>query len=117
MVLHLDHHVVEDLVLCDLAPKDYSPQGVVTSGGLQLDCGVCCSLHVYATLVGVLGRGLSDALHIPAGFRAFRRIPVPFQWNLPAKISLLPRNFDIPIISLEQSPELTGTEWHWNPLE
>ena len=59
MVLHLDHHVVEDLVLCDLAPKDYSPQGIVTSGGLQLDCGVCCSLHVYATLVGVLGMQVS----------------------------------------------------------
>ena len=48
--------------------------------------------------------GLSDAPHIP------------FQWNLPAKISLLPRNFDIPVISLEQSPELTRTEWHWNPV-
>ena len=60
--------------------------------------------------------GLSDAPHIPAGFQSFRRIPVPFQWNLPAKISLLPRNFDIPVISAEQSPELTGTEWHWNPV-
>ena len=60
--------------------------------------------------------GLSDAPHIPAGFRSFQWIPVPFQWNLPAKISLLPRNFDIPVISPEQSPELTGMEWHWNPV-
>ena len=49
-------------------------------------------------------RGLSDAPYIPAGFRSFRWIPVPFQWNFPAKISP------------EQSPELTGTEWHWNPV-
>ena len=54
--------------------------------------------------------------HIPARFRSFQQIPVPFQWNLPAKISLLPRNFDIPVISLEQSPELTGMEWHWNAV-
>ena len=60
--------------------------------------------------------GLSDAPHIPAGFRSFRWIPVPFQWNLPAKISLLPRNFMIPVISPEQSPECTGTEWYWNPV-
>ena len=60
--------------------------------------------------------GLSDAPHIPAGIWSFRRILVPFQWNLPAKISLLPWNFDIPVISPEQSPELTGTEWHWNPV-
>ena len=60
--------------------------------------------------------GLSDASHIPAGFQSFQQIPVPFQWNLPAKISLLLQNFDIPVISPEQSPELTRTEWHWNPV-
>ena len=60
--------------------------------------------------------GLSDAPHIPAGFWSFLWILVPFQWNLPRKISLLPQNFDIPVISLEQSLELTGTEWHWNPV-
>jgi len=59
VVLHLDHHVVEDLVLCDLAPKDYSPQGVVTSSGLQLDCDVCCSLHVYTIVVDALGMPVS----------------------------------------------------------
>ena len=30
---------------------------------------------------------LIDAPLIPAGFQSFLRIPVPFQWNLPAKIS------------------------------
>jgi hypothetical protein len=49
--------------------------------------------------------GLSDALQIPAGFRSFLRIPVPFQWNLPAKFSLQPRNFVIPVFR----PERNGT--------
>jgi hypothetical protein len=30
-------------------------------------------------------RGLAHVPLIPAGFRSFLRIPVPFQWNLPAK--------------------------------
>jgi hypothetical protein len=60
--------------------------------------------------------GLSDALQIPAGFRSFLQIPVPFQWNLPAKFSLQPRNFVIPVFRPEQSPECTGTEWHWNSV-
>ena len=63
-----------------------------------------------------LGGGLSDAPHIPARFQSFWRILVPFQQNLPAKISLLPQNFDILVISPEQSPKLTGMEWHWNPV-
>jgi hypothetical protein len=63
-----------------------------------------------------LDGGLSDALQIPAGFRSFLQIPVPFQWNLPAKFSLQPRNFVIPVFRPEQSPECTGTEWHWNSV-
>ena len=59
MVLHLDHHVVGDLVLCDLAPKDKSPLGVATFGGLQLGCDVYCSLHVYATLLGAVDMQMS----------------------------------------------------------
>ena len=55
--------------------------------------------------------GLNDA-HIPAGFWSFLWILVAFQLNLPAKISLLPQSFNILVISLEQSPELTGMEWH-----
>jgi hypothetical protein len=31
-------------------------------------------------------RALAHAPLIPAGFRSFLRIPVPFQWNLPAKL-------------------------------
>jgi hypothetical protein len=49
-------------------------------------------------------------------FRSFLRIPVPFQWNLPAKFSLQPRNFVIPVFRPEQSPECTGTEWHRNSV-
>ena len=64
----------------------------------------------------ICGWGLSDAPHIPARFWSFRQILVPFQWNLPAKISLLPWNFDILVILLEQSLELTGMEWRWNPV-
>jgi hypothetical protein len=60
--------------------------------------------------------GLSDALQIPARFRSFLWILVPFQWNLPAKFSLQPQNFVILVFSLEQSPEWTGTEWHWNAV-
>ena len=69
--------------------------------------------------------GLSDALHIPAGFRSFLRIPVDsggikfgrdisqiynsggckFQWN-----------YFIPELAPECSPEFTGTECNWNPV-
>jgi hypothetical protein len=41
---------------------------------------------------------------------------VPFQWNLPAKFSLQPWNFVIPVFRLEQSLEWTRTEWHWNAV-
>ena len=54
MVLCFDHHVVGDLVPCDGASKDSSPQGIVTFGKLQPGCGVCCFLYVYATEVGAL---------------------------------------------------------------
>ena len=73
---------------------------------------VLCIAPIFVPFDG----GLSDAPHIPARFRSFWQIPVPFQWNLPTKISLLPRNFDMPVISPEQSLELTGMEWHWNPV-
>jgi hypothetical protein len=49
MVLHLDHHVVEDL-----APKDYSPQGVVTSSGYHIEIqykswkGHLCNYHMHS---------------------------------------------------------------------
>ena len=45
-------------------------------------------------------------LVIPADSGA---IPVEFT-------SHLPWNFNIPVISPEQSPELTGMEWHWNRM-
>ncbi|EDR00040.1 uncharacterized protein LACBIDRAFT_334542 [Laccaria bicolor S238N-H82] len=56
-----------------------------------------------------LSGGLSDALHIPGGFQSFWQIPVPFQWNLPAKISLQPWNIVILVITPEQSLEWNGT--------
>ena len=39
------------------------------------------------TSLTTLHGALIDAPLIPAGFWSFLRIPVPFQWNLPAKIS------------------------------
>ena len=57
----------------------------------------------------ILSHGMSCDLSymvIPADSGA---IPLEFT-------SHLPQNFDIPVISPEQSPKLTGTEWHWNPV-
>ena len=46
---------------------------------------------------------------IAAGFQSFLWIPVPFQWNPPAK------NFRVLIFwYLEWCPEWTRTEWHWH---
>ena len=61
-------------------------------------------------------RGLISAPPIPVGFRSFLWIPVEFRRNLPAKISLLPRNCGIPVFTPEWSPESghrngTGIQW------
>ena len=78
-------------------------------GKLLFMGGSChCGWWMFVGAGLLFAGGLSDAPHIPAGFRSFLWIPVPFQWNLPAKISLLPQNFDILVISLEQSLESTG---------
>ena len=49
--------------------------------------------------------GLISVPPIPVGFPSFLWIPVEFRPNLPAKISLLPRNCVIPVFTLEWSPE------------
>ena len=54
-------------------------------------------------------RGLSDAPHIPSRFWSFLQFPVPFWWNLQARISLLPGNFVI----LGFSPE-SGKKKNWH---
>ena len=40
-------------------------------------------------------RGLSDVPHFPSRFWSFLQYPVPFWWNLQARMSLLPGNFVI----------------------
>ena len=64
----------------------------------------------------ICGWGLSDAPHIPARFWSFRQILVPFQWNLPAKISLLPWNLIFWWVhwnSPKNWPEQNGTGMQW----
>ena len=61
-------------------------------GVLRKECGgwheLChgCHIGVWSLHWGVVG-ALIDASLIPTRFRSFLRIPVPFKWNPPAKIS------------------------------
>ena len=62
--------------------------------------------------------GLISAPPIPVEFQPVLWIPVEFQQNLPAKISILPQNCVILVFTLKcgMVPRVQSLEWHWNPM-